>query len=927
MTKGIPSYIFTKIGFKALQANNPYILLMLILLLSPLFLLAQETPVKQPLNIAAQRDSTQVPVSELLPEVQIRDSIIANNILTDSIQQTDSIVRDTVPKKKKGFLDDQIKYKAKDYQKTVRSENKIYLYNEAEVYYQDTELKAGIIVIDYDKKEVYAGRIKDSTGTLTQAPYFKQGSNIVEPDSIRYNFDTQKALIWNSRSEQTVGGEMNVFAEMTKKENDSVYFLYEGKLTTSKNLDDPEYYIRVRKAKFVPKKKVIAGFSNMYIADVPTPIAVPFAYFPMSEKSSESGLIFPTFGEINDRGYFLQNGGYYFAVSDYFDLAVLGDYYTNGSYGFRTETNYAVRYRFRGNFNFRFENLVQGQKGFPDYSRGTTYNIQWSHSQDTKSNPNSRFSASVNLGSSRYYKDSYNQINTGNFMNNTLSSSVSYSKSFPGYPAVNLSVTATHSQNTNTEVINMTLPTLQASVERIYPFAPKSGIKKGFFQNINFQYNLRAENRFQTTDSLFFKKEMFETAKTGFRHSIPVSTNFKIMKYLSVSTSVNYDEVWQLKTIKRNDYDEELGEAPIDTINGFDRFGQYNFSASLGTTLYGTFLFKEGKKIQAIRHVIRPSVSYGYTPGFDQYYDQYIANEEGDVRDYTRFEGGVYGTPGRGNSNNIGISISNTLEAKVVDKDTTATEPKKITLLNNLNFSTSYNIAADSLPWSPLRVTGGIPLFDNKMTVNFGATLDPYAIDNSGRRIEKYNIDNGGSLFRLTNANLTTSYTLSSKSFKGSGIDRKTDNTSSGGRDDDLFGTNQDFSDGRMFPDDEDEDEEEEETKFYGASLPWDLRLAYSMTYSNANRQNEISNNSLMFSGNVELSPKWKVGVSSGYDFKNKGFSFTQLRFERDLESWRMNFSWTPFGTRNSWYFFIGIKSSMLSDLKWEKRRAPDRNL
>ncbi|WP_461533912.1 putative LPS assembly protein LptD [Sinomicrobium sp.] len=897
---------------------------MLILLLCPLFLQSQELPVRQSLNIEAEQDSTDIPVSEILPDLAIKDSVLQDSIVQDSISR-DSISKDSVVKKK-NFLDDQIKYKAKDYQKTVRSENKIYLYNEAEVYYQDTELKAGIIVIDYEKKEVYAGRIKDTTGTLVQAPYFKQGSNIVEPDSIRYNFDTQRALIWNSRSEQTVGGEMNVFAEVTKKENDSVYFLHEGKLTTSKNLDDPEYYIRVRKAKFVPKKKVIAGFSNMYIADVPTPIAVPFAYFPMSQKSSESGLIFPTFGEINDRGYFLQNGGYYFAINDYVDLAVLGDYYTNGSYGFRTESSYSVRYRFRGNFNFRFENLVQGQKGFPDYSRGTTYNIQWSHSQDAKASPNSRFSASVNLGSSRYYKDSYNQINTGNFMQNTLTSSISYSKTFPGYPAVNVSLTASHSQNTNTETINMTLPTLQASVERIYPFAPKSGVKKGILQNINFQYSLRAENSFQTTDSLFFKKEMFADARTGFRHSIPISTNFKILKYLSASLNVNYDETWQLKTIRRHDYDPELEMAPTDTINGFDRFAQYSFGASLGTTLYGTLVFDEDSKIQAVRHVMRPSISYGYTPGFDQYYEEYVANEEGEIREYTRFEGGLYGAPGRSMSNSVSFSLQNNFEAKVKDKDTTATEPKKITLLN-LNFNTSYNAVADSLPWQPLRFTGNIPFFDGKMTVNFGGTLDPYAIDNAGRKINKWNIDNGGGLFRFTNANVTTSYTISSKTFEGSGIDRDNDNTASGGRDDDLFGSSMDYSDGRMFPEDDDDEEEEEDTKLYGSKLPWDLRLAYSMTYSNTARQRDISNNSLMFSGNVELTPKWRVGVSSGYDFKNKGFSFTQLRFERDLESWRMNFSWTPFGTRTSWYFFIGIKSSMLSDIKWEKRREPNRGL
>ncbi|MCQ0112302.1 putative LPS assembly protein LptD [Zhouia amylolytica] len=911
------SHTFTKVRYKALQANKPYILLMLFLMFMGWATQAQETPKKQPLNIEAEKDSINVSIDKDLiqPVVQDTTKVDSTATVNDSIQGPPP------------FLTDIIKYTATDYVKMSRKENKIYLYNEAEVYYGEYELKAGIIVIDYNKNEVYAGRIKDTAGNLSQTPYFKQGQNVVEPDSIRFNFDTKKALIWNSRSEQTVGEPMNVFAEVTKKENDSTYFLKEGRLTTSKNLDDPEYYIRVRKAKFVPDKKVIAGFSNMYIVDVPTPIAVPFAYFPMTD-TKQSGFIMPTPGEARDRGFFLQNGGYYFALSDYYDLALTGDYYTNGSYGLRVESNYAARYKFRGSVRLRYENLIASQKGFPDYSRSTIYNIQWNHSQDAKANPNSRFSASVNLGSSSYYSDSFNQLNSPNFMNNTLQSSVSYNKTFTGYPSVNLNLTATHQQNTRTETINMTLPTLQASMERIYPFAKRDGIKKGIIQNVNFQYNLRGENRIETNDEEFFTSKMFDDARAGFRHSIPVATNFKVLKYLSASVGGNIDEVWQFKTIRKNDYDATIDDITIDTLSGFDRFMQYNLSASLGTTMYGTFNFGEDKKIQAIRHTVRPSVSYGYTPGFDNYYDQYIADEQGRIEDYTRFEGGLFGTPSRSNANNIGFSLNNVVEAKVRSKDSTATEPEKIKLLNNLNFSTSYNIAADSLALSPIRMTGGTQLFKNKMSVNFGATFDPYAIDNAGNRIDVFNINNGGSIVRMTNANVNVSYSLNSKTFQKGGDDSKEDdNTQSGGRDDDLFGKAQDFSDSRTFSDEDDEDDEPVNQTAYAADVPWDLRLAYSLTYSNRNRQSEITTNSLMFSGNIQLSPRWKVGASSGYDFKDGGFTYTQLRFERDLESFRLNFNWTPFGTRTSWYFFIGIKSSILSDLKWDKRREPDRRL
>ena len=313
------------------------------------------------------------------------------------------------------------------------------------------------------------GELKTTSGVLTQSPIFKEGNDVIEPDSIRFNLDTKKALIFNSKTEQSG---MNIISEKTKKENDSVYFMDRAKFTTSVDVDNPEYYFLLRNAKVVPGKKIITGLTNMFIADVPTPIGLPFGYFPLTKKRT-SGVIFPSFGEQNDRGYFLQNGGYYLAISDHVDLAILGDYYTNGSYGFRLENNYAYRYKFRGNLSFRYENLIKSERGFPDYSKSSIYNLRWSHNQDAKSNPNSRFSASVNLGSSKYFQQSINQLNASSFLNNTLSSSVSYSKTFVGEPQVNMSLTATHSQNTNTQVINMTLPTFQGSVSRVISFCTK----------------------------------------------------------------------------------------------------------------------------------------------------------------------------------------------------------------------------------------------------------------------------------------------------------------------------------------------------------------------------------------------------------------------------------------------------------------------
>ena len=838
----------------------------------------------------------------------------------------DSISNDSISKPE-SFLEGIVDYKAKDITSINVKKQQIYLKNEAEIQYKDMDIKAGVIIIDYGKDMIYAGRLKDSLGVYSQHPVFKQGNDLVEPDSVAFNIKTKKALIWNSKTEQQGG---RIISELTKKENDSVYFVKRAKFTTSENIENPEYYFLLRKAKIVPGEKVVTGLTNMFIANVPTPIGFPFAFLPMSKKRT-SGVIFPTFGEQNNRGYFLQNGGYYFALSDYFDLATLGDYYTNGSYGARIESSYAIRYRFRGSLSFRYENLINSERGFPDYSRSSIYNLRWNQSQDSKSNPSSRFSASVNLGSSTYFQESVNQLNTSNFLNNTLSSSVSYSKTFKGEPQVNISVTATHSQNTNTERINMTLPTFQGSIDRIFPFAPKTGSKKGGIQNINFQYNVRAENRIQTTDSLFFKPEMFEDAKAGFQHTIPLSTNFKVFKHFSMSTSANFKENWTFNTIKK-EYDIETQSLITTPLKGFDSYRTYNFSTSIGSTVYGMFDFGEDKKIQAIRHVMRPSISYNINPSFDKYYESYeVISADGTTTneiDYSRFEQSLFGAPGKTFSSGISLSLNNNLEAKVRDKDSTATDPKKIFLLNSLNFSTNYNVAGDSLNWSPVRVSGGTQLFDNKMSLNFGATLDPYALDNNNKKIDVFNANNGGSLFRLSSANMTMSYNLSSDSFNNDDDSKddqaKEESRKSGGRVDDLFGKTQDYSNQSL---NNNNDKEVVPSALYNYKIPWSLRLAYAVNYNNTRRQNEISSHSLMFSGDIELSPRWSVGASSGYDLKNNGFTYTQLRFERDLLSWRMNFSWIPFSNRSSWNFFIGIRSSMFKDIKYEKRRQPDRQL
>ena len=835
------------------------------------------------------------------------------------IKAQDSTKVDSI-KPPKEFLEDIIKHKADDYISNDFIHQRATLYNNAELFYQDIELKAGIIIIDYKSNIAYAKGIIDSLGNYTQRPHFKQGGQESDQDSLAYNFKNEKAAIWNTKTKQ---GEFFVRAPFTKRENDSVFYINKAHITTSTK-EEPDYEIVANKIKVMPGKKVVGGLSELYIAGVPTPAILPFFYAPLSKEKMVSGFLVPTWGENNNQGFFLQNGGYYFAISDYVDLAVLADVYSNGSWGLRFESSYALRYKFTGNFRLRFENLITGQRGFDNFSKVNNFNLQWSHSQATQSNPNSRFSASVNFGSSQFFRESLNEFNISQNVTNTFSSSISYYRKFANTP-FNMNVSLTHTQNTNTKQVDMTLPSLQISMDRIYPFAPKSGSKKNAIQNIGLTYNFDAQNRISVPEELFLKKGMFDNARSGARHTASLSTNLKVLKYITLSPSVNYNEVWYLKTVDQQ-YDQATNQIVRDTISGFDSFREYSGGISASTTVYGTFNIK-GKRLKAIRHVLRPSVSFNYRPDFSFYFDEVQQSADpNDLREFSRFEGGVFGQPSRGLSSSIGIGLNSTLEAKVMPKDSTQTEAKKITLLNNLNFRTSYNIAADSLQWSPVSVTAGTTLLDNKLNLNANASLDPYALNANGNRINTFNINNGGSLFRLTNANLSASYSLSSDLFSKKKTGSKSSNTNttdSNPSSESLFGSN-------ITSTNTTDDQEESNKKvatLYGATLPWNLSLRYTLGYSNRKRENEISNNSLQFSGDLELTPKWSIGFSSGYDFKRKGITFTNLRFERDLDSWRMSFNWVPFGGNTTYYFFIGVKSSVLSDLKYDQRKVPDRRL
>ncbi len=842
-----------------------------------------------------------------------KDSLLQKNKDTISI---DSI-------KPRESVEDIIIHVAKDYTIQNAKDKTVTLYNDANIKYTDIDLKAGIIIIDYKKNTLFAKGIIDSTG-YNQKPIFKQGNEESEQDSIIYNFKSKRAIIYGLKTKQ---GEMFTYGEKTKRVNDSTVYIRKIRFTTSEK-KNPDYYIATDKAKLVPGKKIIVGVSNLVLADVPTPLFLPFAYFPMTE-TSVSGFLIPAFDTgSSNRGIGFQNGGYYFALSDYADLTVLGDVYTNGSWGTKISSNYKKRYRFNGTFSFNFENIINGIRGFSSYSKANNFNLKWSHNQDQKASPNSRFTASVNLGSSRFFRESLNQFNVAQTQNNTLNSSINYSKTFVDTP-FNMAVTASHQQNTNTERITMTLPSLTLNMNRLYPFAGKGGIKKNPIQKLGFNYNMQGQYLINTTDDAFFTSEMFKTARSGVQHKTSTSTNIKAFKYFTLSPSANYEETWQFDYINK-EYDVSDNVVVTDTLRGFKTYREYNMGVSLSTNIYGTFNFNKGR-LKAIRHTIRPTISYSYRPDFKDNYIKEVRQSElaTDLQQYTIFDQGIYGAPSAGLNNSIGISLNNVLEAKMAPKDPESDEEdEKIMLLNNLNFNSSYNIAADSLRWSNVRFSAGTRLLKDKLALNFNGSLDPYQVNEEGRQINKFNPN----IFRLSNANLTANYSISSADFDKSKKESKDNNQSNDTRNGngannppDVMGINIDPRDTRQ---NNSNKRETSKTELYRAKIPWSINLVYSANYSNNGIDpGKIGVHTLGFGGNIELSPKWKVGYSSGYDVKNGAFSFSRFNFTRDLDSWKFNFNWVPFGTNSSYTFFIGIKSSTLADLKWDKNKPPDRRL
>ena len=862
------------------------------------------------------------------------DSLHRDSVALDSLGM-DSLAVDTT--KKKEPLDAPVIYEASD-SIVFTKDGYAHLYGEGKVNYQNIELTSAVITMNMDSSTVFAKGVADTTGVETGTPIFKDGETPYESKIMRYNFKTKKGFINNIVTQQ---GEGYVTSEEGKKGADDEIYMRHGKYTTCDNHEHPHFYLRLSMAKVRPKKNVVFGPAQLVVEDVPLPIAVPFGFFPFNSSYS-SGFIMPTYGDEMNRGFYLRDGGYYFAISDQMDLKVLGEIFTKGSWGLSAASNYNKRYKFSGSFNASYLVTKTGEKNMPDYSVSKDFRIQWSHRQDAKANPNSSFSASVNFATSSYDRSSLSSLyNPQQYSQNTKASSVSYSRNFPEI-GLNISSTFNITQNTRDSSLSMTLPDVNISLNRIYPFKRKKSVgDERWYEKISLQYTGSITNSISTKDNLLFKTPLTQW-ENGMQHKIPVSATFNLFKYINIVPSFNYTERWYLRKVKQS-YDPSpasTDHVKRDTINGFNRLYDYNLSLQMNTKLYGMYkpLFMKSKELQ-IRHVFTPTVSYTYMPDFGKsrygYYDTYTyTDEDGEVRtvEYSPYEGAVYGYPGKNMSQNISFSVDNNIEMKMKsDKDTTGY--KKISLIDQLGASLSYDVA--NKRWSDLSMNLRLKL-TKSYTFNMNASFATYAyeFDENGNVVVGDRTEwSYGRFGRFQGYSGSFSYTLNNDTFKK------------------LFGKKEEDeknkdNKGKEENEDEETDEETEEQNnnsnmrktekasvdsdgYLAFKFPWSVSLSYSYSIRE-DRSKDINiktmrypyslTHSLNVSGNFKIGSRWNMTYSTGYDFTSKEMSMTTLNITRDLHCFNMSCG-LVFGPFTSYNFSIRANSSMLTDaLKWDQR-------
>ena len=920
-------------------------------------------------TFAYQNDS--IFSSELLLDTTAQiDSVI---LPIDSLEEPiDSIVSDSVAEPKKEMLDAEVQYQARD-SIVFLMDGTGYLYGDGKVKYMQAkpiELEAEYIRFKLDSSTIYAIGTVDSVGNPIGDPVFNDGTQSYSSKYMSYNFKTKKAFVRRVVTQQDEG---YIIANETKMFEDQSFFMKGGKYTTCDNHDHPHFYLQLTKAKLQPGSYMAAGPAYMVLADVPLPLAVPFGFFPMTKKYA-SGIIMPQFGEELERGLFMKSGGYYWAISDYVDLEILGDYYTKGTWAISLASQYRLRYKFSGSFNLSYREDVRGEKNMPDYSKSKNFRVTWRHQQDAKASQYSSFSASVDFSTS-----GYNTSNINNYYNpaeqskNVTSSSINYTQRFPESPW-SISLNASLTQRTQDSTISLTLPTLSVNMSQVYPFKRKKAIgKERWYEKIRLSYSMSASNSINTKESQLFNSSFVRDWKNGVKHTLPISASFTLFKYINFSISENYNERWYFNRINR-DWDVTRQEEIQDTIYGFYRVYDFSTSASLSTKLYGYYTPIRkwfGDYVDRIRHVMTPSLSFSYHPDFGsdlfKFYDTYTKTivDKNSVHPisqeeviYSPYSQGMYGVPGRGVSSTLSFGIQNNVEMKVKDKsDSTGLAYKKVSLIDNFLLNWGYNFAADSMNWSNLSVAIRLKL-TKRFSLNLSGQFDPYRYlpNEKGNIVRTGQLHwNNGEMMHFKGTRTSFSYTFNNDTFKKKEKKKKKEEEDDNLMDDamaDPLNPNAQLDVERdpitgepiddIFGNKEKEENKEEDTEddrggYPPLKIPWSFTVNYSFGFvekmtkefynPNTSAYKLKYTHNLTFSGSIQPTPKWRMNFSGSVDLENWKITQTSLSIYRDLHCWALSASVSPFGLYKSFMVTIGANASMLRDLKYEKRSGRSANI
>ncbi len=856
----------------------------------------------------------------------------------------DSIHLDSLNKQKKNSIEMPVDYTANDSMVYDATSRKVHLFGKANVKYEGMDLESEKIAISLDSSIVHATGVKDTAQkALSGTPVFKMGNDSYESDTIAFNFKSKKGLINNVKTEQQEG---YITSQLSKRMDNGDIYLQHGRYTTC-DKEHPDFYIALSRAKVRPNKDVVFGPAYLVVADVPLPLAIPYGFFPFTKHYS-SGFIMPTYGDENDRGFYLRDGGYYFAMSDKWDLKLLGEIYTKGSWGISAASNYNKRYKYSGSVYFSYQNTKTGDKGMPDYTKQESFKIQWSHRQDAKANPFSTLAASVNFATSSYERNNLNSMyNPQTMTQSTRTSSVSWSTGFSSL-GMTLSSSANLSQNMRTNELSMTLPDLNVNVSRFYPFRRKQMVgKERWYEKISMSYTGQLSNSITTNEDHLLHSDLAKEWSNGIQHNIPVNGNFTLAKYINITLGFNFTDRMYFK--KENmQWDQAAQAVAIDTTYGF--YNVYNWNASIGasTKFYGMFIPNRkifGDKIQAIRHVFTPTVSFSYAPDFgNKYYETYQrTNSDGSVElvEYSPYRSGLYSVPGKGKTGSITMQVSNNIEMKIrSDKDSTGI--KKISIIDELGAQMSYNFAASYHRWSDLSTNLRLKWWKN-YTFNLNAVFATYAyeLDKNGHPyVGNHTEYSKGRFGRFQGMSQNISFTLTPDKLKklfGGSVDdndnKKNDN------DDDDEGVDTDIEsnvDDNLVKGQHGAKKksggskaETDDDGYMRFSMPWSLTFGYGVTMRE-NTSGKFNTKSMRYpykftqtlnvSGNLRISDGWNISFSSGYDFDNHALSMTTASLQRDLHCFNMSCSVVlkPYTSYN--FSFRANASTLMDALKYDKR-------